>query len=1074
MWRPLVFVIMCSMSITSTSDAFNIMDEGAPVFTGGNLRDSYFGYTVAIHSDAGADKWIFVGAPRDSDTAMPFIDRPGVLYRCNINNKFCQPIIVDVTTTTETVNVAGQQRTFIPGKSGQWLGGALDINGGNVAVCAHRWYDQKLLAVTINLYQAHHFQNGICYETPVSRTSYWSKYPLLTQHGQNIETKSGPQGSVNYYNWGFGALGMAVQYIGTAQGDLLMGSPGLQSWTGGFINLRRNNASYSQNNQVPTDTSELIGYAISSGRYFGDKAVYIAAGGPRLDLSGKVLFFKFDVSSYDVNQPFLTLNGDENGPMSQLGGYFGSALATADVNKDTFDDLLVGAPMFASKNASGVDEGRVFVYFGSSVLGQFQLQESLLKGSDAPRARFGTTITSLGDINMDGYTDVAVGAPYEDEDVGAVYIYNGYRGGLWSKFTQRISGKSVQSGLKGFGISFSRAIDINGDQVNDFAVGAFLSNNVVLLQSRPVIQLEGEIELGFGKITILQVQNLQNCTMDTNRTYPCFEFEVSFKFPSSVVTKAIALDVIASVDTLKEPQFNRLAFFQHNDESPKANFRLSVENGIKTRTPEVKVLVKSTSDLVSPIRFHTEYELRNVTLYQPGPVLPIINLFDGSQAKQPIKSITKEIEFQRDCPNNDCNTNLHLSVKADLKKESELFIDELEFLKLNVSITKTGDPAYGTGLTIIFPKSFKYKRIEKIEGETDIQCGFNIEEPKTVGDVSGVRSIDTSPKNETVIVCSYGNPMRQDAGVIFQIVLVPNVYTETNFQFYFNATTQSKETIFTDNTAMISLQGKRKVVTAFYGLSRPDSVSMRAGRDNYEVRHIYDLHNQGPSTLPEAVMYLKYPYVTIKRKDYLQLLEEPSVTCPGSCQVNCEMINTTKFNIAMFKNETSGSKAVKSFDCSIDNCLVYKCLIKNILPRKSAVVSLTLAMNIELPNVLFNGKSSEIVSTAIVHITNATTNTVFNALSHETKIQTRIIPMTPPPKPIAWWIILVSVLGGLLLIVILVLILWKCGFFKRKTRKELERRKSEDSKRLVRGDAAARQNKTDGAKAETGAENKAA
>ncbi|KAK3589627.1 hypothetical protein CHS0354_043086 [Potamilus streckersoni] len=67
---------------------------------------------------------------------------------------------------------------------------------------------------------------------------------------------------------------------------------------------------------------------------------------------------------------------------------------------------------------------------------------------------------------MDGYTDIAIGAPYEDEDVGAVYIYNGYTGGLWSKFTQRISGKSVQSGLKGFGISFSRAIDINGDQVN--------------------------------------------------------------------------------------------------------------------------------------------------------------------------------------------------------------------------------------------------------------------------------------------------------------------------------------------------------------------------------------------------------------------------------------------------------------------------------------------------------------------------------------------------------------------------------------------------------------------------------
>ncbi|KAL3832410.1 hypothetical protein ACJMK2_024057 [Sinanodonta woodiana] len=949
MWTPLLFVYMLFMHFTSTSDAFNIFEEGALVFTGGNLRDSYFGYTVAIHSDAGSDKWY--------------------------------------------------------------------------AVCAHRWYDQKQLPVAANLYQPHHFQNGICYETVVSRLMYWSKYPLLTLQGQNIETKPGPQGPVNYYNWGFGALGIAIHYIGTPQGDLLMGSPGLQSWTGGFINLRRNNASYSKNSQVPTNTSELIGYAVSSGKYFGDKAVYIAAGGPRLDLSGKVLFFKLDGTSYDVNQPVLILNGDENGQMSQLGSYFGSALASADVNKDTFDDLLVGAPMFASKEAFGLDEGRVFVYLGTSVLGQFQLQESLLKGSDGLRARFGTTITSLGDINMDGYTDIAVGAPYEDENVGCVYIYNGYTGGLWSTYTQRISGKSIQSGLRGFGISFSRAIDTNGDLVNDFAVGAFLSSNVVLLQSRPVIQLEGEIELGFGKITVLQVPTLQNCTLDTNKTYPCFEFEVSFKFPSSVVTRAIVLDVTASVDTLKEPQLNRLSFFQNNVESPKATFRLSVGNGIKTRTPEIKVLVKSTSDLVTPIRFHADYELKNVTLYQPGPVLPIINLFDGSQAKQPIKSITKEIEFQKDCPNNDCNTNLHLSVKADLKRESELFIDELAFLKLNVSITKTGDPAYGTSLTMTFPKSFKYKRIEKIGGETDIQCGFNIEEPKTVAEVSGVRSIDTSPKNETVIVCSYGNPMRQDAGVTFQVVLVPFVYTENNFQFFFNATTQSNEIIFSDNSATISLLGKRKVVTDFNGLSRPDSVSMRAGRNTYEVKHIFDLHNQGPSSMPEASMYLKYPYVTIKRKNYLRLLEEPSVTCPGSCQINCVMINTTKFSIATFKNEISGSKEVKSFDCSADNCLLYKCLIRNILPRKSAVVSVTFEMNIELPNVLSPGKSSEIVSTAIVRIANAT-NIVFNTLNHGTEIQTRIIPMSPPPKPIAWWIILVSALGGLLLIVILVLILW--------------------------------------------------
>jgi hypothetical protein len=42
--------------------------------------------------------------------------------------------------------------------------------------------------------------------------------------------------------------------------------------------------------------------------------------------------------------------------------------------------------------------------------------------------RFGFAITNLGDLNSDGYEDIAVGAPYEGN--GAVYIYLGSAQGL--------------------------------------------------------------------------------------------------------------------------------------------------------------------------------------------------------------------------------------------------------------------------------------------------------------------------------------------------------------------------------------------------------------------------------------------------------------------------------------------------------------------------------------------------------------------------------------------------------------------------------------------------------------------
>lgn len=46
----------------------------------------------------------------------------------------------------------------------------------------------------------------------------------------------------------------------------------------------------------------------------------------------------------------------------------------------------------------------------------------------AGETRFGHSMTSLGDLNLDGFNDLAVGAPYEGR--GAIYIYLGSQDGL--------------------------------------------------------------------------------------------------------------------------------------------------------------------------------------------------------------------------------------------------------------------------------------------------------------------------------------------------------------------------------------------------------------------------------------------------------------------------------------------------------------------------------------------------------------------------------------------------------------------------------------------------------------------
>jgi hypothetical protein len=154
---------------------------------------------------------------------------------------------------------------------------------------------------------------------------------------------------------------------------------------------------------------------------------------------------------------------------NQTGSYFGGAVAGAgDVNGDGFDDVLVGAKEYTD---GLLNEGAVFVYQGSSTgVKPGDIPQSLQL--DMAGADFGNSVAGVGDINHDGYADIAVGAP-SYSNTGNIFVFYGSQQGLGNLLS--IPGPQINSH---FGEAVSAAGDVNGDGYADIIAGAWGATNV--------------------------------------------------------------------------------------------------------------------------------------------------------------------------------------------------------------------------------------------------------------------------------------------------------------------------------------------------------------------------------------------------------------------------------------------------------------------------------------------------------------------------------------------------------------------------------------------------------------------
>ena len=263
--------------------------------------------------------------------------------------------------------------------------------------------------------------------------------------------------------------GYSVSTAGDVNGDgfddVIVGAPFYANGVGRVFLYRGSPAGLSDEpvwSPLGDQEGALFGYSVASaGDVNGDGFADVVVGAPFYD-DGETDEGRVFVYFGSPSGPSLT--PDWTAESDQAGALFGTSVATAGrVNKDRFDDLIVGAPLY---DHDEMDEGRAFAYYGSP--SGPSLTPDWTAEPDQDFAQFGYSVGAAGSVNGDPAGDVIVGAP-QYLGIGAAFAYHGSPSGLSP--TPNWTVLSDQGGTL-FGRSVSGAGDVNGDGIADVIVGA--------------------------------------------------------------------------------------------------------------------------------------------------------------------------------------------------------------------------------------------------------------------------------------------------------------------------------------------------------------------------------------------------------------------------------------------------------------------------------------------------------------------------------------------------------------------------------------------------------------------------
>uniref|UniRef100_A0A8C8FTF9 Integrin alpha-2 domain-containing protein n=1 Tax=Oncorhynchus tshawytscha TaxID=74940 RepID=A0A8C8FTF9_ONCTS len=492
----------------------------------------------------------------------------------------------------------------------------------------------------------------------------------------------------------------------------------------------------------------------------------------------------------------------------QMGSYFGYAVAATDINNDGLDDLVVGAPMFMQRGSDGLrweEVGRVYVYLQQRPL-LFEPSLPPLGGSQA-FGRFGSSLAPLGDLNQDGFNDIAIGCPFGgDDQQGLVLIYNGHASGLKNTPTQALAGQWASGTFPAsFGYALRGEKDLDQNGYPDLIVGAFGADKAVLYRARPIVNASASLTV---QPTMINSEEKSCMVSNGNKTISV----VNLSFCLSANGKHLPADLVFMVEVQldhleqkqRESSVRRTLFLDSHQ--PSLLETITMANGGPT-CHDTRIYLRSEGefrDKLSPIYITLNFSLDPLAQLDLHGLKPILNY-------QTTHIIKQKAQIQLDCgEDNICVPDLKLAVYGD---RTEVYLGDENSLTLTFNARNEGEGgAYEAELYVVLPAEADYSGIARNNALT---CSYEAE-------------------NQTrSLVCDLGNPMKSGTSVS------GSSWTNLPHSVGYVYCIHSYSFILFSNLMSPSLQEEQDV--------------------GPEIQHVYELVNNGPSMISQSVLELRCP-----------------------------------------------------------------------------------------------------------------------------------------------------------------------------------------------------------------------